>query len=644
MLQEETKTEIITDDRSNKEQLFKIWIDQNENGTLRISDEVQYDVREVITENRRLYHSCFKEKKEPDGTDKVFYNIGWVVYDNFDRNVDLDTKDINVWNENGEAVLLTDLLKMGLKTYLKKKGYNQIINDLKGDILANANVVAKKVKGKPVYSVNLLNLVIPSYARDIQSTGCAEKLAYNWEQIKQMKDELDSVWDKVELLRNKMILLGIDNFVIYEWWTWITGKDGKTHKGCRRYLDMRLLTQEDFEEEPAEWTGWGFVDEFVTPRKVRRATAYERNTLGEFEEIFPYVEGWFLRIPDRWLSLGIFEKLAGQIEDYNEKANLKRKMDRLNLRGILFHKKGANSNSLPQDMLDNIETGAILEGDKDEDLIRVNPNYITNDVITSLDKIFEFARMINGITAQGTGEDLPANTPATIGMINQQVAKTAFDKVTENFGIFLTKLFQQLVMPDIIEELDAEDWVNITGDPEDLKEFDKVLVPAYLYGVNGNPGAIKMYEQAQGMPMMPMEIKQKEQGMMTGLDKMGDQRWTQITKELLKKLDYITEFYVTNESFNKQVMIQNLLAMVKDPLFPGSRQKVYAYILDLMNMAGRRFNKSEDEIRQEIQQQMMISAAKGGMTPGGGGGMPAPAGEVARQVGQAGNPLTTPAQ
>jgi hypothetical protein len=412
-----------------------------------------------------------------------------------------------------------------------------------------------------------------------------------------LKKEFGANWYLVEKVKDK----GENNFIIYEWWTWFQ-EGGKLHKGCIRFFDTSALNPKDY-NNPKNWDTSFQIDKYITPFKRERMLKSQRDKFGRWEELFPYQDGWTIRVDGRWLGFGTFEILSQIQEDYNEKGNLKRKEDRVGLRGIYFHQKGANSNSLSQDMLERIETGAILEGDSDENLTRVNTGGRASEAITSMDKLYEFAKLLTGTTSQGAGEQLPANTPATIGVINQQVAKTAFDTIIESQSIFLTELFSKFYLPSLLKNLTKEAWVNITGDEADLKELDALLVKTYLYGNKEAKGMISQLQE-EGNVLTPEEVAKKEEEMMGELRSFGSERFPQITDEMLTKVSFFIEFYVNNESFDKMVTIKNLFQMAQDPQFPGSRKKVYWTILDLLDMGGKRFEKIDEELQAEAQQAM----------------------------------------
>jgi hypothetical protein len=95
------------------------------------------------------------------------------------------------------------------------------------------------------------------------------------------------------------------------------------------------------------------------------------------------------------------------------------------------------------------------------------------------------------------------------------------------------------------------------------------------------------------------------------LSQNGDMRWADIKKSFLKNLNYQFEFYVANESFDKNVKIQNLMSLRQNPNLSGER--IDMAILDLLGENSKHFMKTEEEKAQE--QQMALMEATGGQPP-----------------------------
>lgn len=643
-----------------------------ERGTLQITDKIKYDVREVIERNNRLKHGKFENPEFPDGTAKLFYNVAFAVANTIFRNTDLDTKNMNVVSTNGVGAALMPMLKMVLRWFLKVAGYNEIINDVRQEMIDMGHVVTKIVKGKTKI-VNLLNLVVPPHADSIQDAGCVEATFLTYDDMLANKSYWEDKWDAIEDLYKTMCESGEVFFTVYEQWTWGYLDDdyeggkamgayddkkrdyqenklkagAKIKKICIKYLDMSLISdpKTSNRNNPVTWAAYEELERFETPEEITDELTDEKI------KVFPYEEQRFIKIKGRWLGFGVYELLAGLQEDYNERMNLKRRLDRQSLTGILIHRLPSDVNKaaqLTQQFIASVDQGAVLDVESDEDLDRLPAGTIA-DFVPMIDKIFEIMRLIIGVSAQGAGEELPASMPATTSVINQRVAQTTYDVVIEQQSIFWTKAFNKFLLRDIIESLTKKKVIAITGDPSIIDDLDQMyssnLLNAKIQEFQdfyGQPGVVykgreiyfstddpKMYEQQYG------EVLEQ---LIEDLRSQGDSRFTSLKitgmrESIIKDIQFGVQFYVDSEAFDKRATVTDLLALRQIPDLSLSKIKMDEYLLDLSSgMDAKRFQKSKKEKEDELQRMQEVAMAE---NAGGVGNMVMPEGQPNATPGQA---------
>jgi len=611
---------------------FTNFIDAWETSELQISDKVKYSTRDVIDKNDELFHGKFQ--KPTDGSfNKIFYNIGFVLFRSIFQVVvkTIGLKDIQMRSLNGKGIETIALFRLAIQSYLKRIKFGAFLNDL-CYFLKDGTTVVKIVDGKPVICNNH-NIILPPYGGTIQETGIGEKCFYSWEDMKSYKSEWEDSWSEIERIKLLMDKNKVKDFIVYEYWnehpfvkdgkgyrtpTDKELKDGdyKTHKGCIRYLEMQATEpgSRTRNTRPTEWEPYMELDRFITPYTKKRTSKRERNKLGDKEELYPYKELHFIKVPGRTLGFSVFELIAGIQEAYNRKMNLHDKKDILDLMGVYKHKKSNSSPSIAQQLLDNIQSGKVVEMELGEDLERLIIDTKAGELIASIDKLFELARQIVGVTESGTGIDMPATATATVGVLNKQTQQTTYDYAVEQISLFLTDMFNDFYLETILNEIDAEDMNLIVGDPEELKELDKFYIEMTVAKRNeqrfneivksrededmdGNKieGDIS-WEEAQALDeLAEAETEQFQEE----LKKLGDSRFVNIKKEFLNGLDYVFEFYVNNEAFDKNVKIQNLLAMRGNTNL--SVKKIDSTLLDLMGENPKAYEKTEKEKQEEIQ-------------------------------------------
>jgi hypothetical protein len=612
---------------------FSSFITQYKDGEVQVSPGVTYSITEIIEQAHRNYNSKYVVPNDASGLERIFYNITWVVYRTIIMGSNVDLKDINFRSINGAKLLILNLLKMAVRSHLLRTYFGSYIDKVMGEFVWFGTSITKRVDGS-VYTVDLRNIIRPPHIKDIQESGLAERMRWTYEKMQSKKEDWKEHWDDIEHIWEGLQKENKNRFTLYEWWTF----NDKGEKVCKVMLEK---STEDEKNAKPEWEPYLELEEYKTPGKVRRASKRMAKKMGEFETLFPYEQIGLFDVPGRWLDFGCSEILQGLQEHYNEKFNLYRKKDILDLRGILVHKYTANSNSLTQEFLANQETGDVISMDVGEDLQRLVIDTKTAEFIASVDKLYELSRLMMGVTSQGTGEDQAATQTATMAVANQRTQQTTYDFVREKMHHFIQRLFANGFLEDIIDEMSQKEYKAIVGDSRDLEEMDSQLLDSAVdshikemqldpAGMAGLADAVtKMMGQAQinqmQDPMAPgmtyeqaceAVFKQMKDKGMADLRKQGDMRFPELKKEMLKDLDYYIEFYVTNETFDKGQKVQNLMAMKADPTFTGSRKALEEEILYLLDENPAAFRKTEEEKAAEMEQQRnQAMEAQGLMQP-----------------------------
>ena len=570
---------------------FNTFKTEYKDGNLQITGDVSYSMREVLEDNFRLINGIFKTSNYADGTKKLFYNFVLAFSNMIYRSTDIDTKDINIRSTNGKHIEIVALLKGALKAYLKDSKFAQKLNDFRRDLIREGHLIVKDVEGE-VKKVNLLNVIIPPHVASLQDSGLIEATYLTWEEMQVFKDS--PKWKEIKEVWKEMQAQGEVYFTVYEHWKIDEFEDEKgkkvEDKGCVFYLDTSIIATDEVKLQ-SDYKPDIEIDRIISYKKVKG------------KRVYPYKEAKFVEISGRYWGLGVAELISALQEDYNEKMNFKRKFDRLQLRGILVHTKSEDRNrakAITQEFLNNLDTGVAVEIENDEKLERLNLGSTTFDTIAMLDKLFELMRIIIGVTQQATGEHSPATTTATVGMINQQAAQTTYDVVTEVQSIFLTDLFNDFLIKDIVEDLTKKKVIQISGSERELKELDRFFITNLVY------------QQAQEAPIQPTEeeVKMEIERLMEEQARKGTVRFAEIKNLLLKDIEYVVDFYVNNEAFDKQTTIVNLREMARDPLYTGSRIALYNEIRDLIGLSGERYEKTKEELDLEMQQAIQQEAIK----------------------------------
>ena len=573
-------------------------------GRVVITNKVSYNTRDLIEEIVRLRHAQFIDPTFADGSPKIFYNIGWAMSDNIYKHTVIGTKDIQLHSTNYKGSKIVGLLKMAVKSFLKWTMFGEIADDARKELIDMGHVVMKVAGNKP-YQVNLLNLIVPPNANELQDTSFVEQIQLNYEQMLQMKDRLGKHWSEIEQLWEYMQGSGRSYFTIYEYWHREDFEEnGEICKGCTTYLD-RSYIPEDMVNDPAIWSPYLEIEKYKTPfTKKIRSKKVQKELRTDEEYIYPYTEKRLFKLQGRWLGLGMYELVRGIIEHINQNLNLKRKFDELQFRGILVHKQPSmgSERTLTQEFLESIPSGGVIDVVNDEDLRRLDLGTVTYDALQTNDALMQLTKMILGIAENIAGTETKSGVTATAIQANTNLAETTYGIVIRQMSFLLRDLFQDFLLEQILDEMTMEDWIAVTGDPKELIAFDELLIENRVQTV-----AKQAVDNHQ--IVTDSHVEELRQVLKKQMEEMGDVRWVEIKKTMLKDIDLMVEFYIDKENFDAQAQITNIEAMLGRQTLTLNREELEREQIELMGLDSKKLVKTEQQKMQEQQAIMMQQQA-----------------------------------
>jgi len=577
------------------------FLDENQDMQVTIVPGAYYNIGNVISDVFRAVNSQFLTSTWSDGMPKEFFDVSKVMAINIKHGTDLDTKDISIEAENQQAIGVVGVLKPIIQNHLKVEDYASLLNSVRDELVDFGHVILKKTS-EGTETVDLRNVVRPAHILDVQKGGLIEKHEWTYSDMLQRKSKFDK-WEEVETLWEKMKTQGLSTFQVYEHWL-IDDFDGQVTKGVIMSLDREIMKPEEG-SEPSDWDTTVELSRTKTPYTKPIADIQKKKELeksgflidGE-EPLYPYEDIRFVAVKGRWLGAGVYEITAPVRRAYNRTLNVKLRYDEIQTKGTFLHTKGINGKSLTQEAINALESTGVVDLQDGAQLEQLRIQSLTNEFINSADKFFEFARQLLGLTAQGTGEDLPANMPATTAVINDKRAKTLFDSILETQGIAWRNWFSDFELDDILDNLSAKKWAKIQGSEEDLIEVITPFAIKYL----------KMDQRFQNMVSLGRELKIME-AVQPAVDKvqkelvkdniMNGTAFVSFKKSFLKNAQFFIDFVITNEASDKQAEMANLELMkqsaLTNPASGLSPKKIEAEQLSKMSLDIKRFEKSEEE-------------------------------------------------
>lgn len=609
---------------------FMTFLTEYAPGRVSITNEVSYSIRNILKDNALERNMSFAVPYDDNRNRKIFFSLPYIIADAIYKNTDIDTKDIQIRSDMLEAANWLPLLRGAVSHYLKKTYYGTIINSFRQELIDNGHLVVKEVDNESKI-VNLLNIVRPPHIEDLQDGGLAEKNLLTWEDMLANKTEWEHCWDKIEQIKEIMDSMQKKTFVVYEWWTvdeFLRGEEWVTTKGCIKYLDFEHY-EEKVPQEAEGWTPYIELERFSTPyfvvpsSKKRLAKLKKVGWIGEaetMEPVYPYEEQYLIRVPGRWLGMGIYELLRPETEAYIKTLNEKLLYDEMLHKGVLVHKRAPFSGnqrgtgrSLEADIINRIQTGTLISIKAGESIDRLNIGSLTADFLSSANAWFEIARRKAGVTETSVGETLPSSTPATIGVLNERQGKTAFDIVNEQQGLFLERLFTRFKLSSIMDELSEDEEVIIAGGVDELRKMEDAFIENIV-----NVGIQKAVNEGRIMPNSSSISEQDhaliKEAVHTVRSQYGDQRPMEFDRDFASKFHLYAKFYVTNESFDKQIILQALQEAIntvsQNPTLELDSSKLIETKLDIMGINPLQFRKSPEKIMQEQMQAVQMAQAQ----------------------------------
>jgi hypothetical protein len=418
------------------------------------------------------------------------------------------------------------------------------------------------------------------------------------------KERWKDNWDTIERLRLKMLGTSSNTFSVYEYWT-IDEFDGQVTKGFINYLDVQLLEPED-SDDSSVWQPQLELEREKTPytvpvknEKLKKELKKQKFLIDDEMPVYPYSEQRLFEIKGRWNGAGVYEITAPLRRAYNRTMNNKIHYDEIFGKGLFLHTKGMGGKALTQAALQALENSGVVELQNGASLEQMRLQSLTTDFIVSADKFFEFARQLLGLTAQGTGEELPASMSATSALINKQKSKTLYDYVIEQQDILWSNWFSEFELNDIMEDLTSKKWVKIEGNEQELRE---IITPFARNNINNEINkqtpALMAAAKLPPMPQIPQEdIDATEKEVVDDILE-NESVFVEFTKELVKQSQFYLEFYISGEGFNKIERLKTLTQLKSDAMVnPNSTLDVGAIedeILDIVGVGISRFKKAPE--------------------------------------------------
>ena len=563
-------------------------VDSFVNKPIRITPEYEFNQKQTIENNIRLFNSRFeKGQYDSQGFRKYFFNIVRNPCYVSSKAVNFDTKDIMVMPAGGQDPAYSWIMDRDLKQWMKEQNFGKLLNDIFYNLPIYGSVVLKKARNN-IHSVDLRNLIVEQQADNLKTAS------YIIEQHRYTPYELrKQPWDKKKIEEAIRAWRETKNeyIRIVERYGELTqeemnGGDPNTHTYTRTIAfipEGRDVTHQQLEQWNIPSGGVMIEQDEIKPDDI------------------PYREIHWEKIPGRWLGIGRVEVLADPQMRTNELVNLRVKSSYFSAMNLF------------QSRDDNVKKNLLK-------------SFMSGDVITALDRIERIPtedRALGSIDLEERkwsgnrdemtltydvvrGERMPAGTPLGSAQMAAQMVMSYFEGIRKNIAMVLKEIIYNDVIPMFKSQ--KEHYLKLVGDDLDkwhrLRTIEKTNreLLNFLKSKKRIPSKIQ-YE------IIKTTIADKEK---------TNKKDILIPADFYKDIKYKVDVVITGEQRNVQVEMANnamVLQMIQqdpDVLVNPGKRKIFGKILERMGMT------LEDIEAQEIETQEQMVAQKTGEQKGGG--------------------------
>jgi len=540
-----------------------------------LTEQISFKCRNIIKKARKNYFSIYDNPYDPvTNRRKLYVPMTRDMVETTVKNVDIDTKDIDVRAKTHESYIIAGLAKMILRSKLDKLRFGQLLNRVIRRSAVEGVTVLKHLKSHATSTISIvenLNFYTdPTVNYLCESTGNIEE---NWLTI----DEAKSYpWDNLSELTGQTSIERVSDLPI------IATKIPHVKITERWGLMPKYFLTKD-ESDKDEYIEGIIIISNMNSGPIVHLIAENKS------KNRPYVEFRLKQYDGRWLGLGISEDIFDLQSYINEVFNIRLNTNRIKQLGLFQIRKG--SGITPQMLTQLHGAGGIQVSGINKDIAELRTSDMKPSSYKDEDMAYLWAQRMTGNWQIGRGEALPASQPATTAVLQERGMQTGFSLQQEELGFSISKFIEELLLPSILDSLTEKEIVRITDDPKLLEELDEVQITHDI-----NEAIIGYHKKNNEYPNMGeiemMKAKARDKFRETGKD-----RFVEVKKSLLSPKNILdsVDVYVTSEGFNKQVLAKNL----NDLLLNYSRieginidaDMIIKEILDLMGLSGERFIK-----------------------------------------------------
>lgn len=288
---------------------------------------------------------------------------------------------------------------------------------------------------------------------------------------------------------------------------------------------------------------------FIAELDGKKFIMYADKLTGVMTDYYEYLS-WEDQSAD--LGRGVIEDTEeAQVWTNDSVINEKNVME---LAGKVFVK--TNSKKIAENV-DEVDNGKIfaLEDGKDMTPFSMMPSAI-GQFQNQLDKWKAQANDATNSYNATTGEQPPSGTPYSQTVLLNQVATKPFDYKREEWGVHLTKVFGNWVIPYLIKKISKEHILVSEFSDTELDLIDESFA-------NKNTNGVIKEELLRGNVVSQIQAEDVKSSYLQHIKKLGKKRYIEVPKDYFRDIDSKVTVITTGEQKNKAVVLQSLSTILQ---------------------------------------------------------------------------------
>lgn len=510
---------------------------------IRIVEGYSFNQYNTIKRTHLYDSSRFEDNSLINGREKIFFNISSPRRDSVARFMDVDVKDVRFDEINPVSNTYLKILNQGYMRYAEKYNISRMFNKMAHIFTTYGSIVIKDNGGEPEI-IDLRKLFLDPTVECIKDSRFI--IVKHEFSPTELRAKVKDGWDKnaieriIKRVGNKSATPesyeddrgGINTIVssakieVYERYGYLPKK---LVKGGNSEKEIYTVT---IAAEPLDTTSSNQNNQKVVEEHG------EVLFKSEWRKEPPFEDEHFVKIPGRWLGVGVFEVLFPAQERFNELMNQRR----ISMELSAMHLFQTADNTVLNNLLNDLQSGDVIKT-KIQGSLQPIVNEERNLPAFQVEEE-SYKQHADRLTFSNdllTGGDIPSSTPATNVVVQNNNQVLVHLQKRENFANLISVFTKKFVFPQLIKDLSPEQFLKVVGDPEDLQFIDDVIVNIELRNKVINDAIEK------GIAMNKLTLEEYEKEVRNKLAQLGGKRYVKLLKDYLKKHSEDIIVHVDNE-------------------------------------------------------------------------------------------------